>query len=64
MARDGFRPSRLRSGMVARASKNAVFPYGVTVASAFVIDAALSVKGTISRASDSAKTQSEKSSPG
>ena len=55
-ARDEFLPRRLRSGIVASASKNAVLPYGVTFASALVIFAGSSVNGTTSRASDSAKT--------
>ena len=45
IARDGLRPSRLRSGIVASASKNAVLPYGFTFASARVMSRGFSVNG-------------------
>ena len=56
MAREAFRPRRLRSGIVDSASKNAVLPYGRTSASARVIFDGSSVNGTTSRETVSAKT--------
>ena len=56
IARVGLLPNSLRSGIVDSASKNAVFPYGFTFASASVMSDGFSVNGTISRATDSAKT--------